>query len=337
MNSIARHIEFLALTHDCIVVPGFGAFLLHDNQAYIDGSNFFAPHRTLAFNPDLTQDDGLLVSSVARQNSIDMAQAKELVSQEVERIKTKLAANSHLSFGKLGFLMQSSADAPVRFVPAVDISIDLKATWLPEINISEYSVAEPVADLPVDVIKINGFKKYVAGVARYAAAAIVLAIIGFAASTPVNVDDATMASLALQTKAAQTTDESAGFVYTPSAVCPTIVLKYEPVCQEDTMPVKAPEQTIANEKPAKPVKDTALIDWRLVDSDPYCVIIASLNNAEDAAEYVSTAARRGLTCGVLEQDGRYRIYAATAPNQAMAQRAVNTLTLKYKGAWICRR
>lgn len=346
MNLIARHIEYLAMTHDCIVVPGLGSFLAHNLPARVEDNVFVAPCRKLTFNPDLQQGDNLLVKSVSREKSIDNAQAQQLVEQEIAELRDRLARNGHVSLGRLGYLMQSSADAPVRFTPASDNTINLTGSWFPDICVSDYVATAPAVHMQPRGNKVSKFRSYMAGVARYAAAAVVLAIIGFAASTPLNIDNAQLASLVPQPKAAQ----PAEYVYTPSVKCPVIVLQYDRTAEVDTVTkVDVTENATAVQQPknkeinitkqtVKPATGTATaIDWRMVDSDSFCVVIASLTTAEDAAEYVSSAAKRGQTCGVLEQDGRFRIYAATAPSHSQAQQMLNSLSHKHKGAWICRR
>ena len=68
-------------------------------------------------------------------------------------------------------------------------------------------------------------------------------------------------------------------------------------------------------------------------SDPFCVIVASFPDESQAERYL--AENRGKQLGVLPQDGKYRIYAATGDTYeaAAAQKALAGTP----GAWICRR
>lgn len=68
-------------------------------------------------------------------------------------------------------------------------------------------------------------------------------------------------------------------------------------------------------------------------SDPFCVIVASFPDESQAERYL--AENQGKQLGVLPQDGKYRIYAATGDTYeaAAAQKALAGTP----GAWICRR
>ena len=68
-------------------------------------------------------------------------------------------------------------------------------------------------------------------------------------------------------------------------------------------------------------------------ADPFCVIVASFPEESQASRYLSE--NRGRTLGVLQQDGKYRVYAATGATyeEATAQKQLASVS----GAWICRR
>ncbi len=82
--------------------------------------------------------------------------------------------------------------------------------------------------------------------------------------------------------------------------------------------------------------ETAAISADGNADDRYCLIVASLANADEAAKYLATAPD-GLRLIVI--DGRYRIAALTGPTYAAVQRAATAsgLLTRYPSAWICRR
>lgn len=82
--------------------------------------------------------------------------------------------------------------------------------------------------------------------------------------------------------------------------------------------------------------ETAAISADGNADDRYCLIVASLANADEAAKYLATAPD-GLRLIII--DGRYRIAALTGPTYTAVQRAATTsgLLARYPSAWICRR
>jgi hypothetical protein len=73
-------------------------------------------------------------------------------------------------------------------------------------------------------------------------------------------------------------------------------------------------------------------EHRFNSNDPFCVIVASFPDAAQAERYISENNSKSL--GVLQQDGKYRVYAATGKTyeEAAAQKSGAG-----QGAWICRR
>lgn len=67
MFSIIEHIEYLMTRHDCVTVPGWGAFIANYSIAEYDAVHevFTRPCRTIGFNASVSHNDGLLVQSHA--------------------------------------------------------------------------------------------------------------------------------------------------------------------------------------------------------------------------------------------------------------------------------
>ena len=63
MIELAKHIEYLLLENDCVVIPSLGGFIAHYQPAHYEESEgiFLPPIRSIGFNPQLTMNDGLLV------------------------------------------------------------------------------------------------------------------------------------------------------------------------------------------------------------------------------------------------------------------------------------
>ena len=100
MFCIIDHIEYLIQRHECVVIPNWGAFIVHTQQSSFDADNerITVPCRSLGFNPALTYNDGMLVSSIMR---------KEGVSYE--------KANYELFLSQLILAKEGMGDSPVKF------------------------------------------------------------------------------------------------------------------------------------------------------------------------------------------------------------------------------
>ena len=72
---------------------------------------------------------------------------------------------------------------------------------------------------------------------------------------------------------------------------------------------------------------------RFNEADPYFVIVASFPTIDQAKSFIN--ASKGHRLGILEMDGRFRVYAATG--QSYASASSMTALVNEPDAWICRR
>lgn len=104
MNNIFRHIEYLILQHDCVIVPGFGAFIATVSPARIDRElgKIIPPCRSVMFNQSVTIDDGLLANSISRKENLSFEESRQVILKEVENLKKKLLSDMCVCIGGLG-------------------------------------------------------------------------------------------------------------------------------------------------------------------------------------------------------------------------------------------
>ena len=67
-----KHISDLLFRYQCVIVPGFGAFLTKETSAIIDVENnvFNAPTKLISFNANLKNNDGLLANRISDSEKI---------------------------------------------------------------------------------------------------------------------------------------------------------------------------------------------------------------------------------------------------------------------------
>ncbi len=114
-NQLAPHIELLLTEHDCVVVPAFGAFILQQSGARMDGERLMAPHTVVGFNAQLTHDDGLLTSAYARTARVKYPVAKKMVAEDVASLRAMLGRTS-VALGRIGTFQM--IDDRMVFVPS---------------------------------------------------------------------------------------------------------------------------------------------------------------------------------------------------------------------------
>ena len=110
MDILPIHIEYLLTRHDCVIVPGIGAFIATETEAFIDLENgVIRPRRReISFNSSVVTDDGLLTHSIARHEGISYEEARRNVANLIERMVSDLNEEGEASVGMVGRLLKDS-------------------------------------------------------------------------------------------------------------------------------------------------------------------------------------------------------------------------------------
>ena len=136
---LAAHINYLLYRHDCVTLPGFGAFLVEQKEAYFDAAQqlYYPPSKVLSFNEQLQSNDGILASYIAKIFKLSYERAVLDIHQQIitwkeqaQKGKLKLTtlgvfetnAEGKLVFGSEQGLNFLAASYALEQVPAQPIS-----------------------------------------------------------------------------------------------------------------------------------------------------------------------------------------------------------------------
>lgn len=307
-DSLSQHITTLLRNHDCVILPGVGAFVATYVSAAIMGDQLAPPLRRIAFNSELIHDDGLLAASYSRRMKISFEQARERVAAEAALIHRRMKAEGVVNINRVGALYRRSGGR-LEFVPEAAWTLSLPVVRAAKPK-PQFEVVKPVADEPdmaMAVVRVPLRLRWM----RAAVAAVILLTAAFTLSTPISLENAQYASLAAPT-----------FTAPAEELFP---LLDEPIGQELKIatPVSAPVSAkIADDTPA-------------VIPSPYVVVIASLPTLEKANQYIAQQGIDGLQ--VLHSGDKFRVYACGGENADDAMAHFGTLSTRYPDAWVCRR
>src|SRR5690606_7656533 len=87
--AIATYISDLLYRYECVIVPGFGAFITQYHSAQINAETheLFPPQKTLSFNGQLLKNDGLLANHIAEVEKIPYGAALEKIEVFVQELQ----------------------------------------------------------------------------------------------------------------------------------------------------------------------------------------------------------------------------------------------------------
>src|SRR3989338_1414297 len=152
MTTIEQLLGDLLLRHNCVIVPGFGGFVARQVSARIDYSSgkMHPPSKSLLFNKQLVNNDGLLVAELARENTLSYDQALENVRHLVNDWQSTLRAGHRIELDRIGYLfldaeknlcfeqdrffnllLESFGLGQVHFLTEEDVKI-AESTWISE-------------------------------------------------------------------------------------------------------------------------------------------------------------------------------------------------------------
>ena len=211
MISIIEHIEYLLTRHDCVVVPGWGAFVANYSAARYDEDQevMARPLRVVGFNASVTHSDGLLAQSLVRREGMTFDQAMRFIADSVTTFRQQLAMDSEVSMGRLGYFRRNEGRY-IEFVPfahdnASDLYYGLADLNIKTVTVLEREIAQQEAALeaPAAVVPVqrNLFSRKSVQIAASVAALIGLGVV---LTTPIIVDrNHDMAAMAPEVSAPQ--------------------------------------------------------------------------------------------------------------------------------------
>ena len=204
MFSIIEHIEYLMTRHDCVVVPGWGAFIANYSPARYDGGReaLLHPRREVVFNADLTHNDGLLVQSIMRREGMSFDDASRCVADSVAAYRQQLAAGNEVPVGRLGCFRRNDGRytefIPYNHANGCDNYYGLADVEIQSVEALERSMAQRDADGRSSAVVPMGRNLFTRRAVRIAASVVVLIGLGITLTTPIvtHRDRQEMASMA---------------------------------------------------------------------------------------------------------------------------------------------
>ena len=191
MFSIIEHIEYLLMRHDCVAIPGWGAFIANDSTARYDSSNDIIEHprRSIGFNASASHNDGLLAQSLMRREGLGYDEAMRFIADSVTTYRHQLASGCEVLMGHLGYF-KFNDDQHIEFTPMENAFDYDKFYGLSDLDIKTVALLEQERDEQETAAAIvpkqrNLFSRKAS---QIAASIAVLIGMGIMLSTPIIVD-----------------------------------------------------------------------------------------------------------------------------------------------------
>ena len=120
---LERYISDLLYRYNCVVVPGFGAFLSQHKSAVLNNrtNSFYPPSKTLSFNGRLSSNDGLLVTHIAEVENSSYEEILQKVLVKADAWEKTLKKGERLTLENIGDL-KLNKDGKILFQPSYQVN-----------------------------------------------------------------------------------------------------------------------------------------------------------------------------------------------------------------------
>lgn len=121
--NISNYIQDLLYRYECVVLPGFGAFLAQKQSAFIDknSNEFFPPKKVISFNRQLIKNDGLLANYIAEVENVNYQTANNMIQEYVYDLESSLQNASKARLENIGELFLDNEEK-LQFEPVTNVN-----------------------------------------------------------------------------------------------------------------------------------------------------------------------------------------------------------------------
>ena len=121
--NISSHIQDLLYRYECVVLPGFGAFLSQKQSAYIDenSNEFYPPNKVISFNRQLIKNDGLLANYIAEVEAVKYNTANNMIQEFVYDLENSLQNEAKAELANIGKFYLDQEDK-LQFEPLSEVN-----------------------------------------------------------------------------------------------------------------------------------------------------------------------------------------------------------------------
>ena len=177
---LSAHIHYLLYKHDCVTIPGFGAFLVEQKEAYYDASKQFyvPPTKVLSFNEQVQSNDGILAAHIAASYNLSYEHAVRDIHKQTIAWKERVQKGV-LKLPTIGWFSQNK-ERKLVFEPIKGLNFLASSYALPEVAAEPISrtIAEQPTNPPVYFTLEQKKSRRMVGYAAVAASALALFAIG---------------------------------------------------------------------------------------------------------------------------------------------------------------
>jgi len=317
---VTAYIRELLFGHDCVIVPGFGAFIGNYAPARIDENTgtFYPPFKQVSFNRNLNHNDGLLAGRISASAKVNYIDARNIVEEFLGGIRRRLEKGERVVFDNIGSFVNNQ-EGNLQFEPDKSANYLLDSYGLEPFHcqpVDGYDVRKRIArHIEKDPVKQAATRKVLLR------AAIIVPLLALIVAVPLKTD-------LFKSKVESTT------------MNPLVTAEFE----SNKSAVDEGNKTVTSEvkgNPAtKPVEaaPAEVVNTRTSGINSFVVITGSFKSKENADFQVNMLVQEGFTPEVVMADnGFFRVCAIVCNDIKTATEKKDSIIKKFPGTWVSRK
>lgn len=344
-KDISVYIRELLFKHDCVIIPGFGAFIGNYFPSQIDRNEglFYPPVRRITFNRHLTGNDGLLIGHVSSHLKITYSESRDMIGTWADQLRGKIMAGTILNLDHLG-TFSLNREGTIIFEPDNTVNYLLSSYGLTSYQrrpVSDFDVRKKMLEHHHEpAVSQPSMKRLLTRAAVIVPVLIALALVPFNDNLfRGKMEESTLNPLAnaeLEFNREQIAADTA-YIEPETKVTETAdsgaAVAEKPVPEQPVTAVPVPEPPVAAApvtEQFKPVQQAVIVhEYR------YLLIIGSFKTEDNALTMIEKLRKIGydpeMTGG---PDGFLRVSAVSFDSVEEAKAAHSKLIRNFPGAWI---
>ena len=332
------YISDLLYRHDCVIIPGLGGIITNYRSAQIHpvSHTFRPPSKSIRFNVNLQEDDGLLANYVSSCESISFASAQSKIERFVFSIQNDLEHKKEARLPKIGVL-SVDINGIISFEP------DLKVNYLPDAfgleAIQSPAILRKSKGIDVSKQIYQGAKSIQAQKTSFnwKVAAVLIPLIGL--STYVSFQQEALSDKYANYAYLNPFKEKPAKVYVPR----TMEVKEKTIELKETKITTAPKTVVETVKTNTEVKAKKTIPAPSVKttlvSKPFHLVAGCFSSEHNATKLVAQLKTEGFDASVIGQNenGLFRVAFQSYVSRELAVTEMKKLKDLGKSTWLLKK
>ena len=329
------YISDLLYRHDCVIIPGLGGIITNYRSAQIHpvSHTIRPPSKSIRFNVNLQEDDGLLANYVSSCESISFASAQSKIERFVFSIQNDLEHKKEARLSKIGIL-SVDLNGILSFEP------DLKVNYLPDAfgleAIQSPAILKKSKGIDVSKQVYQGARSIKAQKTSFnwKVAAVLLPLIGL--STYVSFQQEAIGEKYANYAYLNPFKEKPAAVYVPR----TVEVKEKTIAVEEVKITAAPKTvekavTVNAEVEIKKTISTPSVKTKFV-SKPFHLVAGCFSSEQNASNLVGQLKTEGFEASVIGQNanGLFRVAFQSYVSRELAVSQMEKLKTAGKSTWL---